>query len=124
MSGLLAASGLNAIWNASAIVLAATNLHSMLGAAFLIASAASVLGYYPAAVWFNYYGIAALMVFTEIVLGSLVLGQSLLASKDSIRELGLAMLYAPAKACAAVNGRLYSVRRRRVMASGEPPKAL
>jgi O-antigen/teichoic acid export membrane protein len=124
MSGLLAASALNAIWNASGIVLVATNLHNRLGAIILIASAASVLAYYPAAVYFNLYGIAMVMVCTEIVLASFVRTQSLMACQDSFKGLVLAVLHAPVTARAAIHNMLYSACMRRVVSGGEPPKSL
>jgi O-antigen/teichoic acid export membrane protein len=108
--GLLLATVISSIWNASSIVLSATNQHARYGATFLLVSTISILLCYPAAIMFGLYGIAAIMVLSEISMALFVVRQSLVICVDTGHELMPRLLNAPMIVREAV-GRI--LRRRR-----------
>lgn len=81
---LVAIAGVSALWNASSIVLAATNQHGRMGVA-MVASAALAIGLGSALIsHIGQQGFLAILLMAEVAMLLLVLPQALRASGDSL----------------------------------------
>jgi O-antigen/teichoic acid export membrane protein len=110
LMGLLLATVISAIWNASSIVLYATNRHARYGYFLLLVSAITVFLCYPAAAHFSLYGVSVVLLLSEVAMMLFVFNQSLAICQDSVRGLFSAVLHAPAMARETI-GNFLSARK-------------
>jgi len=106
MSGMLLSTVISAIWNGSSIVLSATNRHVGYSAVLMGVSVTSFLASYPAATYLHLYGIALVMILTELSMASYVINRSLTVCDDTLPGVIAAVFRAPKYMADAVKGRL------------------